>query len=226
MEKKKVTVYEVAQVIFSNETEAIANVGSKYPVLARTIAMINDKYLLDLLAVMNVSAEEAEKKFRETSEEVEEEQEEKKEPVKKTEKKATAKKESKKEAEEQEDEEAADDYESMTVKDLYDLCCKRGVSSKCKNRQKKTLIEVLRANEAGTQEPEIEEDEWEEEAEEKNPYDGKTAKELYKMCCDRGIKTKPKQTAAVYAELLMKDDAKSEEPEVDEDEDDDDDWEF
>lgn len=226
MEKKKVTVYEVAQVIFSNETEAIANVGSKYPVLARTVAMINDKYLLDLLAAMNVPAEEVEKKLRETSEEVEEEQEEKKEPVKKTEKKATAKKESKKEAEEQEDEEETDDYESMTVKDLYDLCCKRGVSSKCKNRQKKTLIEVLRANEAGTQEPEVEGDEWEEEAEDKNPYDGKTAKELYKMCCDRGIKTKTKQTAAVYAELLMKDDAKKEEPEIEEDEDDDDDWEF
>lgn len=226
MEKKKVTVYEVAQVIFSNETEAIANVGSKYPVLARTVAMINDKYLLDLLAAMNVPAEEVEKKLRETFDGVEEEQEEKKEHVKKTEKKVSAKKESKKEAEEQEDEEETDDYESMTVKDLYDLCCKRGVSSKCKNRQKKTLIEVLRANEAGTQEPEIEEDEWEEEAEDKNPYDGKTAKELYKMCCDRGIKTKPKQTAAVYAELLMKDDAKKEEPEVEEDEDDDDDWEF
>lgn len=39
-------------------------------------------------------------------------------------------------------------------------------------------------------------------------YDGKTAKELYTECKERGIKVEPKLEAAVYVKALEKDDAK------------------
>ena len=54
--------------------------------------------------------------------------------------------------------------------------------------------------------------------EEEDEYSGKSAKELYDMCKEAGLKVKPKQTKEVYIEAL-----KSAENEVEED--DDDDWE-
>ena len=49
------------------------------------------------------------------------------------------------------------------------------------------------------------EDDAEEESE--NPYAGKKAMELYKMCKERGIDVQPRQKAQVYADLLIADDA-------------------
>lgn len=109
----------------------------------------------------------------------------------------------------------------MTSKALYKLCCDRGISSQCKKRDKASLIAVLKANDCGASE---DEDDWgDEDEEETDPYAGKTAKELFKMCADRGIKTKPKQSADAYVKLLKKADV--EEAETDED-DEDDDWEI
>lgn len=109
------------------------------------------------------------------------------------------------EVEEEETEEGADDYESMTSTALYKLCCERGISSKCKKRDKKTLIAVLKENDAA------QDDEWEDEEEEQDtdPYAGKTAKELYKMCKDRGLAAVPKKSADVYAKILKKADAEA-----------------
>lgn len=64
-----------------------------------------------------------------------------------------------------------------------------------------------------TEEPD-EEDDDEEEA---DPYDGKDAVELYKMCKTRGIAVKPRRTAKFYADALRKADAAA----ADEDEEDD-----
>ena len=50
--------------------------------------------------------------------------------------------------------------------------------------------------------------------EEEDEYSGKSAKELYDMCKDAGLKVKPKQTKEVYIEAL-----KSAENEVEEDDD-------
>lgn len=130
------------------------------------------------------------------------------------------------EVEEEETEEGADDYESMTSTALYKLCCERGISSKCKKRDKKTLIAVLKENDAA------QDDEWEDEEEqETDPYAGKTAKELYKMCKDRGLSAVPKKSADVYAKILKKADAEAEKKtntkaQVEEEEDDEDDWEI
>lgn len=132
-----------------------------------------------------------------------------------------------KEVELEETEDTDVDYNSMKSTDLYKLCCERGISSKCKKRDKASLIAVLKANDdGGADEPEeTEDDEWDEEPEvEKDPYEGKTAKQLYDMCKDRGIAAKPKQKADAYVKLLKEADAQDEEPE--EDEDDDDEWEI
>ena len=81
-------------------------------------------------------------------------------------------------------------------------------------------------NKKANKKVEEEDEDWddEEDEEEVDPYKGKTAKELYKMCVDRDIKTKPKQSADAYAKLLKKADAEAE-VEGDE-EDEDDDWEI
>lgn len=141
--------------------------------------------------------------------------------------KKAAKAKSEPEVEEEETEEGADDYESMTSTALYKLCCERGISSKCKKRDKKTLIAVLKENDAA------QDDEWEDEEEEQDtdPYAGKTAKELYKMCKDRGLAATPKKSADVYAKILKKADAEAAKKantkaQVEEEEDDEDDWEI
>lgn len=222
------SAYDAAKELYGDNKENIQDIGSRFPLFTRTVSMANDEYLLDILkAIPKVTARVVESglKDMEDVEQAEpEEVPEKKEGTKKAEKKQETKpKKTKTKKEESETEEDSEDYESMTSKALYKLCCDRGISSQCKKRDKASLIAVLRANE-GKSEPD-DEDEWDdEEEEETDPYAGKSAKELYKMCCDRGIKTKPKQSADVYAKLLKKSDEEENEP--DEDEDDDDEWEI
>lgn len=222
--------YEAAEAIMGNNVEEIAEVGSRYPLFTRTVSMANSDYVLDLLkAIPKVTARVIEtglKDIDDVEDVTETEAEETKDeaPKKKAEKKETkpAKANTKKAADEDEEEAGEDDYENMTSKVLYKLCCDRGISSQCKKRDKASLIAVLKANDGA---PNEDEDDWgEEEEEEKDPYAGKTAKELYKMCSDRGIKTKPKQSADAYVKLLKK--ADEAEAAEDDTEDDDDDWEI
>lgn len=251
------SAYEACKELYGNNIENIQDIGSRFPLFARACMQVNDEALLDILgALPKVTARVVESGLKELSsgeetevEETEEVQEEK--PVKKETNKTT-KKSKKEEVEEDSDEEETNEYESMSAKELYKLCCERGISSHCKSRSKDALIEVLEKHDNGElesakkskkaekeepkkkgrkakkEEPveEVEEDEWddEEDSEEADPYAGKTAKELYKLCTDRGIKTKPKQNADVYVKLLKK----ADEAEVEEDdtEDEDDEWEI
>ena len=228
--------YEAAEAIMGNNVEEIAEVGSRYPLFTRTVAMANSDYVLDLLkALPKVTArvietglkdiDDVETETEEVTEAVEEEQEKETKAPKK-EAKAAGKTKAKKEAEEVEDDTEEDgDYENMTSKALYKLCCDRGISSQCKKRDKASLIAVLKANDEGAT-GEDEADDWaEEDEEETDPYAGKSAKELFKMCSDRGIKTKPKQSADAYVKLLKKADEAEVETE-DEEDDEDDDWEI
>lgn len=211
--------YEAAEVIMGNNVDEIAEVGSRYPLFTRTVSMANSEYVLDLLkAIPKVTARVIETGLKDISDvETEAETEEEKVAGK-----TKAKKEAEKEAEAVEDDTDVDDYENMTSKALYKLCCDRGISSKCKKRDKASLIAVLKANDGASGEDEA--DDWgEEDEEETDPYAGKSAKELFKMCSDRGIKTKPKQSADAYVKLLKK----ADEAEVEtEEEEDDDDWEI
>lgn len=202
--------YEAAEAIMGNNVEEIAEVGSRYPLFTRTVSMANSDYVLDLLkALPKVTARVIETGLKDIND-VETEVEE-------VEEKDEAPKKSAKKAAEEEDEADEDDYENMTSKALYKLCCDRGISSQCKKRDKASLIAVLKANDGTANEDEDEDEE------ETDPYAGKSAKELFKMCSDRGIKTKPKQSADAYVKLLKKADEAEAETE---DEEDDDDWEI
>lgn len=255
---KNWSAYEAAKELYGTNRENIEEIGSRYPLFARTVAMDNSPFLLDLLsAIPKVTARVVETGLKtnqdgdivdaETdaeAEDVTEVQEEKSET-----KKASAKK-----AKEEPDE-SGEDYESMSAKDLYALCCKRGISSMCKSRKKDALIELLEKLDNGEIEPakkkatakaepkkatksakkeepeEAEDEDWDDEDEEESdPYAGKPAKELYKMCVDRGIKTQPKQKPEKYAELLKKADAEAKEADSgdweDEEAEDDDEWEI
>lgn len=219
--------YEAAEAIMGNNVEEIAEVGSRYPLFTRTVAMANSDYVLDLLkALPKVTARVIETGLKDIddvkteAEEVEEEAQEEETKAPKKEEKAAGKAKTKKE--EADDETEDDDYENMTSKALYKLCCDRGISSQCKKRDKASLIAVLKANDGTANE---DEDDWgDEDEEETDPYAGKSAKELFKMCSDRGIKTKPKQSADAYVKLLKK--ADEAEDETEDEEDDGDDWEI
>lgn len=234
--------YEAAkEILEGNNTENISEIGSRFPLFARTVAFSGSEQLLDILkALPKVTARVIETGLN-GIEDTEEEAPKKKAPKKKAESEEVDDFE-----EEAEDEETA--YESMTGKDLYALCCKRGISSLCKSRKKDDLIELLEKLDNGEIEPskgkakaepkkeakksakkaepveEAEDDDWGEEEEDTDPYAGKSAMELFKMCQKRGIKTKPKQKADAYVKLLKKaDEAEAEDEET---EDEDDDWEI
>lgn len=216
---KNWTAAEAAEALYKGTQEEIKEIGNRYPVFSRTVCLANNEFLLDILkAIPKITARVVETGLADlggTETEVEDIQEEEKSVKKKVEKKT------KKEEPVEEDEEVEDDYESMTGAELYKLCCKRGISSKCKSRSKAALIEVLRSSENNSVD---ENEDWEDEEEEtKDPYAGKTAKELYMMCKERKIKAEPKKKPEDYVKLLKKDDAKKEELDEDEDEDE---WEI
>lgn len=228
---KNWTAYEAAkEIIEGKNKENICEIGSRYPMLTREVAVAGDKILVILKALPKVTARVLETGLKDGVEVETEAEEETKETETET---------------EAEDDEL--DYTDMTSANLYKLCCARGISSKCKSRKKDALIELLEKFDRGEldeeetkketkkvskvkakkAEPVVEEDEddWDtEDEEEKDPYDGKTAMELFKMCKERGIKAKTKMKADAYVKLLKAADAESEAEEAEDDEDDD--WEI
>ena len=218
--------YEVVEALYNGtDKEVLSEIGSRYPLLTRTACLENSDYLLDILkALPKVTARVVETGLKELEGEVEAGETE----VEEAPKKETKETKATKKVEADEEEESESDYSSMTSGELYKECCARGISSLCKSRSKSALIELLEKFDAGEieatkgkkkekseepkqnkakatkkAEPIEEDDDWddEEEEEEADPYKGKTAKELYKMCTDRGIKTKPKQSADVCKTL-------------------------
>lgn len=228
---KNWTAYEAAkEIVEGKNKENICEIGSRYPMLTREVAVAGDKILVILKALPKVTARVLETGLKDGVEMNEPEEVEE-------------------ETKESETEEEDFDYTDMTAANLYKMCCARGISSKCKSRKKDALIELLEKFDRGEldeEEPkketkkakatskksakkaepvEEEDDDWDtEDDEESDPYEGKTAKELFNMCTERGIKTKPKQKADAYVKLLKKADAESEAEEVEDDEDDD--WEI
>lgn len=243
------SAYEAAKEIMGNNKENIAEIGSRFPLFTRTVACANNDYLLDILkALPKVTARVVETGLKEMEVEENEQIEEAEAP-----KKVTPK--SKHEVQEDdldEEDETESEYDGMTGKALYALCCERGISSLCKSRSKDYLIDLLKKLDNGEIEPasakkkgakaehkkatkakpkkaepveEAEDDDWgDEEEEDSDQYAGKNAKELFDMCKERGIKAKPRQKADAYVKLLKK--ADEAEADEDEDEDDDDDWEI
>ena len=230
---KNWTAYEAAvEIVKGTNKTNVCEIGSRFPMLTREVAVAGDKILVILKALPKVTARVLETGLKESGTAVVEE----------------ATEDTEDEAVEEEETAGEDDYSSMTAVELYKMCCKRGLSGKCKSRKKDALIAVLEKADAGEDEAEEkpvkktakkaaskkkaepveedDEDDWgdDEEEEEKDPYAGKSAMELFKMCKERGIKAKPKMKADAYVKLLK---AADEEPEGEEAEDDDeDDWEI
>lgn len=246
------SAYEAAKEIMGNNKENIAEIGSRYPLFTRTVACANNDYLLDILkALPKVTARVVETGLKEMESDADEQMEEAEEP-KKAPKKVTPKsKQPVQDDDWNEDDETESEYDGMTGKELYALCCERGISSLCKSRSKDYLIDLLTKLDNGEIEPasakkkgakaepkkstktkakkaepvEEADDDWgDEEEEDSDPYAGKNARELFDMCKERGIKAKQKQKADVYVKLLKK--ADEAEADDDEDEDDDDEWEI
>ncbi len=221
---KNWTAYEAAkEIIVGKNKENICEIGSRYPMLTREVAVAGDKILVILKALPKVTARVLETGLKDGVEMNEPEEVEE-------------------ETKDSETEEEDFDYTDMTAANLYKMCCARGISSKCKSRKKDALIEILEKFDRGEldeEEPkkakatskksakkaepvEEEEDDWgTEDEEEKDPYEGKTAMELFKMCKERGIKAKTKMKADAYVKLLKAADVESEA-----EDDEDDDWEI
>lgn len=110
--------------------------------------------------------------------------------------------------------------ESMSAKQLWDILGKAGKRKLAKSTKKADLVEACKqAFGAAT---EAEAAEAEDDATEANPYEGKSAMELFKECKARKIKAAPKKPAKFYADLLIKDDAaKAKATEAESEEDDD-----
>lgn len=219
------SAYDAAKEILGENKENIIEIGSRYPLFARTIALIGDDLVLDILAaipkttarVIETGLKEAQGADMEDEvDAVEEEPKAKAKTSVKGSQKAT------KEKAEKADEFDREDFEKMKATDLYKLCCERGLSGKCKSRSKAALIAVLMGEEP---EESVADDDWDEAEEEtpSDPYAGKNARELFNMCKEKGIKVKPKMSADTYVKALKKADAEAEsEPE----EEDDDEWEI
>ena len=112
--------------------------------------------------------------------------------------------------------------ESMSAKQLWDILGKAGKRKLAKSTKKADLVEACKqAFGAAT---EAEDAEAEDDATEANPYEGKSAMELFKECKARKIKAAPKKPAKFYADLLIKDDAAKAEAEAEAEAEEDDDW--
>ena len=204
---KNYTFAEAVKIINAGtDLESIADIGRRYPVLlAKTanVCALAGQAFVDLMSFMpdyltankvNTALKaavggntEAETEAEDTDEVAEE----------------TA--ETKSEA-------GAQDYESMSAKEMWDLLGKAGKRKLAKSTKKADLVEACKkafggdAEEAEADEAEETEVETETEA---GPYDGKSAMELFKECKKRGIKAAPKKPAKFYADLLTKADAEA-----------------
>lgn len=198
---KNYTFNEAVKIIAKGtDLEAITDIGRRYPVLAHKIAVVAAKageefvdlmgYMPDYLTANKVNtaikASIAESGSDEDAEDAEAE--------------ATT------EDAGEDATEAVQWDESMSAKRLWDILGKAGKRKLAKSTKKADLIEACKqAFGAGaTEDDEVETEEAETEA---NPYDGKSAMELFKECKARKIKAASKKPAKFYADLLIKDDA-------------------
>lgn len=208
---KNYTFAEAVRIINEGkDTESISDIGRRYPVLLHKVTKVATlagdafvdlmNYMPDYLTANKVNtalkAVVGETTDAEADTDADEDASEKnatKPAVKETE--AT--------------ESGTPDYESMSSKQLWDILGKAGLRKTAKSTKKADLVEACKAMDAaksGATEAETDEAETEGTTE-TNPYEGKSAMELFKECKKRGIKAEAKKPAKFYADLLVKDDA-------------------
>ena len=208
---KNYTFNEAVKIIAKGtDLEAITDIGRRYPVLAHKIAVVTAKageefvdlmgYMPDYLTANKVNTA-IKAGITESGSDAED-----------TEAEATTE-----DAGEDATEATAQWDESMSAKQLWDILGKAGKRKLAKSTKNADLVEACKQAFGAATEAEAEDD-----ATEANPYEGKSAMELFKECKARKIKAAPKKPAKFYADLLIKDDAaKAEATEAESEEDDD-----
>lgn len=200
---KNYTIKEAVEIIAKGkDLEAITDIGRRFPVLAHKVAVVATKagdefvdlmgYMPDYLTANKVNS--AIKAGVANSDETENDGEG-----------APA-------TDETEDNGANEGTvvwnESMSGKQLWDILGKAGKRKLAKSTKKADLIEACKqAFGAVTEDESTDETNDAEDAGETNPYEGKSAMDLFKECKTRGIKVAPKKQAKYYADILVKDDA-------------------
>lgn len=210
---KNYTFNEAVKIIAKGtDLEAITDIGRRYPVLAHKIAVVTAKageefvdlmgYMPDYLTANKVNTAIKAGITESGSDEDAED----------TEAEATTE-----DAGEDATEATAQWDESMSAKQLWDILGKAGKRKLAKSTKKADLVEACKQAFGAAAEAEAEAEDAE-----ANPYEGKSAMELFKECKARKIKAAPKKPAKFYADLLLKDDAaKAEATEAESEEDDD-----
>ena len=211
---KNYTFNEAVKIIANGtDLEAITDIGRRYPVLAHKIAVVTAKAgeeFVDLMGYMPeyLTANKVNTAIKAGITESGSEDDED------TEAEATE------DAGEDADD-VTDDYDSMNATEIWKLMCERGLDKTVKSKKKGDRIAALREYDknGGNTNSDSEDDE---DVESENPYEGKSAMELFKECKARKIKAVPKKPAKFYVDLLLKDDAAK--AEATEAESNDDDW--
>lgn len=201
---KNYTFAEAVRIINAGtDMESITDIGRRYPILMHKVATVTAKAgeaFVDLMSYMPeyLTANKVNTALKNAAGDAAESDDAETEADENTETEAT----------EETTEAGAQDFESMSAKQMWDLLGKAGKRKLAKSTKKADLVEACKqAFGAGaTAEDEAEAEEAETEA---NPYDGKSAMELFKECKKRGIKAAPKKTAKFYADLLVKADAEA-----------------
>jgi len=224
---KNYSFKEAVEIIATGkDLEAIADIGRRYPVLAHKIAVVATKAGEEFVDLMNympdyLSANKVNKAIKTNV------TESGSDDTEDTEAEVTTK--DTKDTDEDTTEAIVQWNESMSAKQLWDILGKAGKRNLAKSTKKADLIEACKQAFGATTEVEDVEDveaEDEDDDTKSNPYEGKSAMELFKECKARKIKAAPKKSAKYYIDLLVKDDAaKAEATEVESD-DDDDDWDI
>jgi hypothetical protein len=216
---KNYTFNEAVKIIAKGtDLEAITDIGRRYPVLAHKIAVVATKAgeeFVDLMGYMPdyLSANKVNTAIKASIAESNSDED--------VEAKATTE-----DASEDAAEATIQWDESMSAKQLWDILGKAGKRKLAKSTKKADLIEACKQAFGVATEAETEDAEAEDDATEANPYEGKSAMELFKECKARKIKVAPKKPAKFYADLLIKDDAAKAEATKVESDDDDDDWDI
>lgn len=214
---KNYTFNEAVKIIAKGtDLEAITDIGRRYPVLAHKIAVVTAKageefvdlmgYMPDYLTANKVNTAIKAGITESGSDD---------EDAENTEAEATAE-----DTGEDATEATVQWDESMNAKQLWDILGKAGKRKLAKSTKKADLIEACKQAFGAATEAENAEEE--DDTTEANPYEGKSAMELFKECKARKIKVAPKKPAKFYVDLLIKDDAaKAEATEAESEKDDD-----
>ena len=211
---KNYTFNEAVKIIAKGaDLEAVTDIGRRYPVLAHKIAVVTAKageefvdlmgYMPDYLTANKVNTAIKAGITESGSDD---------EDAEDTEAEATTE-----DAGEDATEATAQWDESMSAKQLWDILGKAGKRKLAKSTKKADLVEACKQAFGAATEAEAEDAEAEDDATEADPYEGKSAMELFKECKARKIKAAPKKPAKFYADLLIKDDAAKAESEEDDD---------